>query len=141
MSFHEFHEPIQVDTPLGRGRALLVERTQHDYFWTVALDTCALVTFPQDKILIGRSYTHGRGITDEQMETYIRERRELADRGLVPNFEESELLKRRTQAREQALKDALGSLEEYRGRWEDSKRGSERRYYGLSPEGANWMGN
>lgn len=28
-NFHEFHEPVPVETPLGTGRALLVERTPH----------------------------------------------------------------------------------------------------------------
>lgn len=71
-AFHEFHEPIGVDTPLGPGRAILIERTQHDYFWTVALDTCALVTFTQDKIRIFESYTHGRGISDEEMRGHVK---------------------------------------------------------------------
>jgi hypothetical protein len=70
-SFHEFHEPIAVETPLGPGRAILVERTQHDYFWTVALATCAIVTFTQDKIRICKSYTHTRGISDERMKQII----------------------------------------------------------------------
>ena len=66
--FHEFHEPIPVLTPLGTGRALLIERTPHDYWWTVALDdTQALVTFCQSKIRIARNYTHERGITDKEM--------------------------------------------------------------------------
>lgn len=71
-NFHEFHEPVAVTTPLGAGRALLVERTQHDYFWTVAMDdTQALVTFPQNKLRICRSYTQERGISDDEMRTII----------------------------------------------------------------------
>ena len=62
-NFHEFHEPIAVETELGTGRAILVERTQHDYRWTVAMDdTQAIITFPQNKIRICRSYTHERGL-------------------------------------------------------------------------------
>jgi len=84
-SFHEFHEPIAVETPLGPGRALLIERTQHDYFWTVALDTCALVTFTQDKIRIAKSYTHARGISDQEMRKIV---------GRLMTFEEYQLRKR-----------------------------------------------
>jgi hypothetical protein len=72
MSFHEFHEPIPVETPLGNGRAILVERTPHDYWWTVAMDdNRALVTFPQNKLRICRSYTQERGISDEEMKEII----------------------------------------------------------------------
>jgi hypothetical protein len=72
MNFLEFHEPIPVDTPLGSGRALFVERTPHDYFWTVALDdTQALVTFCQNKLRICKSYTHERGISDADMRKIV----------------------------------------------------------------------
>lgn len=71
-SFHEFHEPIAVETPLGPGRAILVERTPHDYLWTVALETRALVSFTQDRIRICKSYTHDRGISDEQMREMVK---------------------------------------------------------------------
>lgn len=72
-SFHEFYEPIPVETPLGSGRALLVERTPQDYWWTVAIDeNQALVTFPQNKLRICRSYTHERGISDERMREIIK---------------------------------------------------------------------
>lgn len=95
-SFHEFHEPIAVETPLGPGRAILVERTPHDYLWTVALETRALVSFTQDRIRIGKSYTHRRGISDEQMRDIVRPAAE-------PSFEEMALRKRR--AWDQAVKD------------------------------------
>lgn len=73
MPFHEFIEPIAVDTPLGSGRALIVESTPHDYYWTVALDdTQALVTFVQNKLRICRSYTHERGISDTEMREIIK---------------------------------------------------------------------
>ena len=73
MTFHEFYEPIPVETPLGSGRALLVERTPQDYWWTVAIDeNQALVTFPQNKLRICRSYTHERGISDERMREIIK---------------------------------------------------------------------
>jgi hypothetical protein len=68
----EFRSPIPVETPQGRGYAWFVEVDNHVQYWTVALnDTCALVTFRQDAIKAARSYTHGRGITDEQMRGYI----------------------------------------------------------------------
>ncbi len=71
--FYEFHEPIAVETPLGTGRALFVQQTSHDNFWTVALDdTCALVTFAQNKLRIHRSYTHERGISNAEMRRIIR---------------------------------------------------------------------
>ena len=71
--FFEFHEPIPVETPLGSGRAILIERTPQDYWWTVALDDSqALVTFCQSKLRICRSYTHERGITDEQMKEIVK---------------------------------------------------------------------
>lgn len=73
MSFLEFQEPLEVDTPLGKGRALFVERTPHDYLWTVAInDNQALVTFVQSKLRICKSYTHERGISDEQMREIIK---------------------------------------------------------------------
>ena len=72
-AFHEFYEPIPMETPLGSGRALFVERTPHDLLWTVALDdTQALVTFCQNKLRICRSYTHERGIDDIQMRELIK---------------------------------------------------------------------
>ena len=73
MSFLEFTEPLPVDTPLGKGRALFVEGTPNDYLWTVALnETQALVTFCQNKLRICRSYTHERGIDDDQMKDIIK---------------------------------------------------------------------
>lgn len=69
---YQLPELIKVETPLGRGWAILVEGTAHDYFWTVALDTGALVTFTQDQIRITNSYTHGRGISHERMAEIIK---------------------------------------------------------------------
>ena len=62
---------LYVTTPLGDGYVLVVELDEHDNWWTVALDTGVVVTFPQDKIRIARSYTHGRGISDEEMRRII----------------------------------------------------------------------
>ncbi len=65
-------ESIQVETPLGRGYAILVESTSQDQYWTVALENGAIVTFLQQKIRISRSYTQMRGITDEEMREIIK---------------------------------------------------------------------
>ena len=73
MSFHEFHEPIAVKLEIGTGRAILIERTPHDYWWTVIMDdTQAIVTVAQNKIRAFRSYTHERGISDEEMKEIIK---------------------------------------------------------------------
>lgn len=69
----EFRSPVPVETPLGRGYAWFVELDAHVQYWTVALnDTSAIMTFPQDKIRATRSYTAGRGISDEQMREIIK---------------------------------------------------------------------
>lgn len=74
--FLEFYEPVPVDTPLGTGRALFVERTPHDTLWTVAMDdNQALVTFCQNKLRICRSYTQERGISDAQMRRIIKRKK------------------------------------------------------------------
>lgn len=64
---HEFTTTISVSTPLGDGEAILIECENHDNFWTVILDNGAIVTFRQEKIRAGRSYTYGRGINDQEM--------------------------------------------------------------------------
>ena len=65
-------ELIPVKTPLGDGYAILLEMGPHNYFWTVALDNGAIVTFEQDRIRVCRSYTHKRGVDDEQMKDIIK---------------------------------------------------------------------
>lgn len=68
MRIIQLTEMIPVETPLGKGYAIIFEGGEHDNYWTVALnDSCALVTFCQNKIRISRSYTQGRMISDEQM--------------------------------------------------------------------------
>lgn len=70
---HEFREPIEVDTPLGRGQAFFVHITAHDNHWTVALhDSNAFVTLHQDKIRATNSYSAGRGLNDERMREIIK---------------------------------------------------------------------
>ena len=68
----QLHDLIPMDTPLGQGHAIMVETNAHDQYWTVALENGALVTFPQHKIRICRSYTHERGITDTEMKDIIK---------------------------------------------------------------------
>ena len=64
-------EPFEVETPLGHGWAILLEATAHEYFWTVALDGGALVTFTQDRVRICESYTHKRGVPDARMKKIV----------------------------------------------------------------------
>lgn len=68
----EFDELVPVETPLGSGYAILFESGEHDNYWTVILENGAIVTFTQDKIRVSRSYTHGRGIDDEEMREIIK---------------------------------------------------------------------
>jgi len=72
MNTIQLNEAISVETPLGRGHAILIETGVDDYWWTVALDTGAIVTFSQDKIRMTKSYSGGRGITDEKMKEIIK---------------------------------------------------------------------
>ena len=67
----QLNELIPVKTPLGDGYAIIFETGEHDNYWTVALENGAIVTFTQDQIRISRSYTHGRGITHEEMKDII----------------------------------------------------------------------
>jgi len=71
--YHEFDDPIEVDTPLGRGRAILIFSSNHDNYWTVILsDNLAIVDFPQKKIRACRSYTAGLKLTDEEMKAIVK---------------------------------------------------------------------
>ena len=70
----QLNDLIPVETPLGSGYAIILESGAHDQFWTVALENGAIITFTQDKIRISRSYTHHRGIKDEEMEDIITHR-------------------------------------------------------------------
>ena len=58
MSVVVLPELIEMETPLGRGHAIVLETTAHDYFWTVVLGNGALVTFPQDKVRAARSFMY-----------------------------------------------------------------------------------
>jgi hypothetical protein len=67
----QLNELIPVTTPLGPGYAILLEAGGHEYYWTVALTNGTVVTFPQERIRVARSYTHGR-ISDEAMAEIIK---------------------------------------------------------------------
>jgi hypothetical protein len=67
----QLNEMISVETPLGHGYAIIFESGEDDNWWTVALDNGALVTFTQDRIRVSRDYTHGRGISDDQMKEIV----------------------------------------------------------------------
>lgn len=69
---HEFSETISVETPLGGGEAILIECDKHDNYWTVILENGAIVTFRQEKVRAKRSYTYGRGISDQEMTEIIK---------------------------------------------------------------------
>ena len=68
----QLSELIPVETPLGFGYAIIFETGEHDNYWTVGLENGALVTFTQDKLRLSRSYTHGRGISDDQMKKIVK---------------------------------------------------------------------
>lgn len=68
---HEFGEPYRINTPLGKGYALFVETANDDYWWTIALDNGAIVTFTQSQLRMCRSYTLKRGISDDEMRSII----------------------------------------------------------------------
>lgn len=64
----EFHNLLDVETPLGKGIAFMLESRDNDYFWNVILtETRAVVCFRQEQLLIGKNYSMGWGRTDEDM--------------------------------------------------------------------------
>lgn len=72
-SFIQLTELIPVETPLGRGWAILVQAEAHDQWWTVVLDDGGgIVCFSHADIRAQNSYTHGRGISDEKMREIVR---------------------------------------------------------------------
>lgn len=71
MALLELRDSIPVTTPLGDGYAIILETGPQDHFWTVVLNNCAIVTFTQDRILVKRSYTHRRSVSDDQMTSIL----------------------------------------------------------------------
>jgi hypothetical protein len=73
VSIHELQNFIPVDTPLGRGDAILIEDADNTYYWTVVLhETRALVTFEQPQLKVTRNYTAGWGFSHEDMRDIIK---------------------------------------------------------------------
>lgn len=68
----QLNDLIPMRTKVGDGYAILVEANAHDIYWTIALSSGALVTLPQDRVLMHNSYTHGRGIDDKRMAEIIK---------------------------------------------------------------------
>jgi hypothetical protein len=64
-------EWIPVETPQGKGYAFLIETENHDNWYTIILDSRAIVTLPQEKILAQRSYSHGRSMSDDDIKKII----------------------------------------------------------------------
>jgi hypothetical protein len=81
---HELKQLFQVETPLGPGWAIFLETTSHDYYWTVALETGALVCFTQDQIRIAESYTHRRGISHVRMRKIVQRKDKCGSKGRSP---------------------------------------------------------
>lgn len=68
MTIWEPRGSLYVTTALGGGYVLFVECEEHDNWWTIAMDEgCGILTLAQADIRIGRSYSHGRGISDAEM--------------------------------------------------------------------------
>jgi hypothetical protein len=60
-------EWIPVETELGKGYAFMIETENHDNWYTIILANRAIVTLPQEKFLVQKSYTHSRGTTKDDM--------------------------------------------------------------------------
>lgn len=60
---------VEVEIPElhQRGYSLFVETTGDDAWWTIACANRAIVTVPQKKVLMGRSYSDNRGKTAADM--------------------------------------------------------------------------
>jgi hypothetical protein len=72
MSVIELENWIAVQTPLGRGHAVIFESTPDDNFWTVIITgNLAIVTFKQKEIRAVRCYTLG-SISHEDMKEIIK---------------------------------------------------------------------
>jgi hypothetical protein len=70
---HELSQYLLVDTPLGRGQAILIENAGQEVFWTVILnDNGAFVTFKQEKIRAARNYSLGRYMSDQEMKDIVK---------------------------------------------------------------------
>lgn len=83
----ELRNLLEVETPLGRGIAILVSDVDHDTFWTVVLnDTRAIVTFRQHQLLAVRNYTMGWGMSDDDMREVLKNDTVRESKGMVDDI-------------------------------------------------------
>jgi hypothetical protein len=69
---HELTNVLDVETPLGRGWAIILEASTQEYYWTVVLkDTRAIVTFRQKEIRLARNYTLGIDFPHDKMKDLL----------------------------------------------------------------------
>lgn len=71
MSAIQLESWLPVETKVGKGYAFLIETSDADNWYTVILDSRAIVTVRQQDLLVQRDYSHQRGITHEMMRTII----------------------------------------------------------------------
>ncbi len=64
-------EWLPVETPQGKGYAFLIELENSDNWYTVILESRAIVTFKQEKVLALGSYTHERSVYDAELQAAI----------------------------------------------------------------------
>lgn len=68
----QLHPVLALETPLGRGDAILYEDDGYEVYWTVVLsDTCAIVQFKNNEVRAARNYTARRGISHAEMRKII----------------------------------------------------------------------
>ena len=64
----ELTEWLEVETPQGRGYAIIFESDNDENFWTVILnETGAIVTFKQKFVKASPNYSWGRNFPHEHM--------------------------------------------------------------------------
>lgn len=71
------NEWIPIECELGKGYAFMIETENHDNWYTIILESQAIVTLQQERILVQKSYTHKRGLTSADMQAAIQHFREL----------------------------------------------------------------
>jgi hypothetical protein len=68
----ELREPWGVETPLGRGYAIIYERGNDESYWVVVLNKSgAIVTLKQRFVKCVRNYTAQRNFSHEEMAKVI----------------------------------------------------------------------
>lgn len=71
MSALELKNWLPVETKVGKGYAFLITTHEADNWYTVILDSRAIVTVRQQDLLMQRDYSHQRGITHAMMREII----------------------------------------------------------------------